>query len=375
MTAGRPHIGFVFERSLGHVTHAETLAELIAEQPQITADVRQIDYAVDGIGAKIPGFRSNWTLRAGLRARRVVRSMNRTQRLDGLFVHTQVPAVLMPDRLARIPTVVSLDATPLQYDELGADYDHAVGHPRVEQLKWRANRAVFRRARRVVTWSTWAKQGVVDGYGIDADKVTVLPPGVDPALWRRPESHVADPSVVRVLFVGGDLERKGGDVLIEAVQAVRAARAETGQGPELQLDLVTRAAVPEQPGVRVHRGMAPNSPELVALFHDADIFALPTRADCLGIALLEAGAAGLPLISTAIAGVPEIVKADQTGLVVPPADREALVGSLNRLIDDPALRRRLGDGAASLVAQRFDAETNATELVDLIVAAIGPAGA
>ena len=44
-----------------------------------------------------------------------------------MFVHTQVPAILMPDRLARIPTVVSLDATPIQYDELGAHYGHDTG--------------------------------------------------------------------------------------------------------------------------------------------------------------------------------------------------------------------------------------------------------
>ena len=47
--------------------------------------------------------------------------------LDAMFVHTQVPAILVPDRLRRIPTVVSLDATPIQYDELGAHYDHDTG--------------------------------------------------------------------------------------------------------------------------------------------------------------------------------------------------------------------------------------------------------
>ena len=127
-----------------------------------------------------------------------------------------MPAVLSPDHVRRIPTVVSLDATPLQYDELGAHYDHGRSNDCVERLKWKANRACFRRARHIVAWSAWAKQGVVDGYGIDEAKISVVPPGVATALWRV-ERVAADPDApVRILFVGGDLDRKGGDVLLDA---------------------------------------------------------------------------------------------------------------------------------------------------------------
>ena len=137
MTA-EPHIGFLLERSLGHLTHAETLARTVPLEPGISADVAQIDFPVEGFPARIPGFKSNWTVRSGIRARKAIRGMHRRRKLDALFVHTQVPAVLAPDWLARIPTVVSLDATPLQYDELGAHYGHEVGGRRVEDIKWRA---------------------------------------------------------------------------------------------------------------------------------------------------------------------------------------------------------------------------------------------
>lgn len=369
--ASVPHVGFVLERSLGHLTHAETLARTIPEESRITADVSQIDFPVEGLPARIPGFRSNWTVRSGVRARRAIRRMHRAQRLDALFVHTQVPAVLSPDWLARVPTVVSLDATPLQYDELGALYDHEVGGRRVEDLKWRATRSCFRRSRHVLTWSEWAKRGVVDGYGIDASKVTVLPPGVEPSLWHRstPRAEGAD-GPLRILFVGGDLERKGGDVLIEAFGALRSEFATaTGGGRDIELDLVTRADVASSPGLHVHRQMQPNSPELIALYHRADIFALPTRGDCLGIALLEAGAAELPLVSTAIAGVPEIVRDGSTGLVVPPGDRNALISVLRELLERPELRRRLGHAARELVDRRFDAQTNTSEIVSVVLEA------
>ena len=176
----------------------------------------------------------------------------------------------------------------------------------------------------------------------------------------------AHDGALHVLFVGGDLERKGGDQLIEVVQELRASRPTAAD--EIVLDLVTRADVPGVPGVRVHRGLTPNSPALIALFHRADVFALPTKADCLGLALLEAGAAGLPLVSTAIAGSSEIVADGVTGLVVPPGDAVALGRALATLADDPELRRRLGSGAATRVASSFEATTNTRRLVELMAA-------
>ncbi|MET0143878.1 MAG: glycosyltransferase family 4 protein [Ilumatobacteraceae bacterium] len=364
-----PRVGFVLERSLGHTSHAETLTAHLPAETTIEAAVCQITYEVEGKAAKVPVYRSDWTLRAGILARQGVRRMNRDGHLDALFMHTQVPAVLCPDWMYRIPTVVSLDATPLQYDQLGDLYDHKIGNRWSEKAKWRANRACFRRARHVVTWSQWAMDGVVDGYDIAPDKITVLPPGVDPALWQ-PDSPGGGggrtDGMLRILFVGGDLERKGGDVLLAAFEELQ-----TELDPErrwLALDLVTRADVPERPGVRVHGGMSPNSPALVALYHEADMFVLPTRADCLGIALVEAGAAGLPLVSTAMAGIPEIVKKDDTGLVVPPGDRAALVAALRELVEHPELRRRLGASARDLVVRRFDATTNTHRLAEILAA-------
>jgi hypothetical protein len=160
----RPHVGFVIERILGHATHAENLARLLPQQSYIDATVVGIDWDMAGVPARIPGFNSNWTVRAGVRARRAIRTMRRTHPLDALFIHSQVPAVLTQDRMRRIPTVVSLDATPLQYDELGPYYAHTPGHPKVERLKWRANQRCFQRAAHLVTWSKWAKEGLVEGY-------------------------------------------------------------------------------------------------------------------------------------------------------------------------------------------------------------------
>ena len=129
------------------------------------------------MGGPHPGL-WNWTVRAGLGARGAIRRMRRRGPLDALFIHTQVPAILVPDQLRRTPTVVSLDATPIQYDELGAQYAHEVGSPRVERLKWRLNRDCFARAAAVVTWAAWTKAGLVERYEVPAEKIVVIPPGV-----------------------------------------------------------------------------------------------------------------------------------------------------------------------------------------------------
>ena len=213
--------GFLLEQSLGHVTHAKNLLTNVALDPEVHAHWGLIDFEATGIAGRIPVYRSNWTVRAGVRARREVARMNGQTKLDALFFHTQVPAILAQSWLRKIPGIVSLDATPLQYDELGAFYKHEQGPAWLEAWKWRLNRDCFRSARRLVAWAEWTKLGLVQDYEVPADKITVIPPGVNVHEWRRPTPRVPHANPVKILFVGGDLERKGGLVLLEAFRALR----------------------------------------------------------------------------------------------------------------------------------------------------------
>jgi glycosyltransferase involved in cell wall biosynthesis len=363
-----PRVGFVLEQTLGHVTHSANLRELIAADPRIEPVFAPIEYAVAGWAARVPGY-GNWTVRAGLRARRAVRRLRRDGPLDALFVHTQVPAILLPDRLRRIPTVVSLDATPIQYDELGEHYGHGTGNDTVERWKWKANRNCFARAARIVTWAAWTRDGLVDRYEVPADKVVVIPPGVHYEKWAalgHQPSTDGDGGGVRVLFVGGDLERKGGLILVDAVRRLR------DDGLDVRLDLVTRDAVNTSTGITVHHGLGPNSAELIELYHQADIFCLPTLGDCLPMVLSEAGAVGLPLVSTDVGAIREIVREDETGLLVPVGDVGALTEALRQLVLDPDRRHRLGDRARRVVQEDFDAASNARRLVDVLLDVVRP---
>ncbi len=359
-----PRVAFVLEQTLGHVTHSANLRDLVGERAEVVPVFAPIEYEVSGWPAHVPGY-ANWTIRAGLRARQAIRRIRRDGPIDAMFVHTQVPAILIPDLLGRIPTVVSLDATPIQYDELGEHYGHATGGNRVEQLKLRANRACFARAKAVVTWAEWTKRGLVERYDVPAGMITVIPPGVDVGRWTVDRARHDDGGPVRILFVGGDLTRKGGRVLIDAVRRLRAADV------SVELDLVTRDDVEPQPGIDIHHGLGPNNPRLIELYQRADVFCLPTFGDCLPMVLSEAGAVGLPLVSTDVGAIGEIVRHERTGLLVPPHDVEALAAALGRLAADTGMRHKLGDEARRVVSEEYDAARNARRLVELLVGVAG----
>jgi glycosyltransferase involved in cell wall biosynthesis len=359
-----PHVGLVFEPVLGHLTHAQNLRELIGRQRRIDPSFYFVPFDVTGLATYLPTYRSNWSLRAGVRTRRALQSIQGAAVLDALFVHTQVPAVLSPDVLRRIPTVVSVDATPRQYDELGLQYEHAVSGSLVEGAKWRLNATCFARAHHVVAWSAWARDGLVRDYGVPAGKVTVLAPGVRLERWTPPavDRRPAD-ETVRILFVGGDLERKGGRLLLKAVSALRQR---AGAAAAVELHLVTKTEIDSEPGVVVHTGLTPNSDDLLDLYRSSDVFCLPTLGDCLPMVLAEAGAVGLPLVATDVGGIREIVQDDRTGYLVPVGDSEALTDRLHRLVTDEQLRRRLGRGAQTVVRSEHDAARNADTLVELL---------
>jgi glycosyltransferase involved in cell wall biosynthesis len=350
--------GFLLEQALGHVTHTKNLLTNVALDQEVRAHWGLIDFEATGIAGRIPVYRSNWTVRAGMRARREVARMNGKTKLDALFFHTQVPAILAQSWLRKIPGIVSLDATPLQYDELGAFYKHEQGPAWLETLKWRLNRDCFTSARRLVAWSEWTKLGLVQRYEVPADKITVIPPGVNVDEWRRQVPRVPHDNPVKILFVGADLKRKGGLVLLEAFRALRHLG--------LELHLVTKDRLPPEPGVFIYNNLEANSQPLKDLYHTCDIFALPTFADALAMVLSEAGASGMAIISTNVGAIPELVRNQETGMIVPVGDAVSLTQALRDLATNPALRLTLGERAVAHVTRDYDARTNANRLLDLL---------
>ncbi len=365
--------GFILEQGLGHRTHALNLQSTVSKDSSVQAVWQMMEQHHGALSTRLPFYNRYWTVQAGLRARYHIANIQRQAPLDALFFHTQVMAVLATNWVKRIPSVISLDATPLQYDELGEFYAHERGPTWLENQKWRMNRSCFYHARHLVTWSSWAKQGLINDYEVPAEKITVVPPGINLSEWQRPVPREAHAGPIKVLFVGGNLRRKGGDDLLEAFQQLRqellqsaTSQAQNRAVEPIELHLVTRDDLPAQPAVYLYQGMEPNSPALKALVHECDIFCLPTYGDCLPIALVEASAAGLPCITTKVGGTAEVVEDGQTGFLIEVGDQGALVDRLRCLISDVDLRLRLGAQAARMVERRFNAEQNTIQLLDLL---------
>lgn len=364
-----PSIGFLLEQTLGHVSHGRNLQRTLAETTDAQIRWRELSFESTGLLDRLPP-RSNWTVRSSLNARAAVRDLQREAPLDALFVHTHVPAALLGPVMARIPTVISVDATPHQIDALGSSYSHRVHSGPLEDLKGRVHRACFRRAASLVAWSQWAADSLVTDYGADRDRIEVIPPGVIPSQWRRPRSASRSDDIVRILFVGGDFERKGGNLLLEAVARLNND-PDVQKAAKVELHLVTTGDVEPREDVHVHRGLTPNSAPLIELYHRCDIFALPTRGDCTPLVLAEAACAGLPAVATDVGAIRETVIDGVTGHLAEP-DVESLTAALRRLVVDPAHRRTLGDNAAEHAARTMDAERNAHRLLRRLVAHARP---
>lgn len=355
--------GFILEQGLGHRTHALNLQANVPKDTSVNAFWGLMTHQTTGLTAKLPFYHRYWTVEAGLLARRTIWQMQQQTKMDALFFHTQVTAVLATNWLKRIPSIISLDATPIQYDALGEYYEHRRAPAWLERQKWRLNYNCLQAAQHLVTWSHWAKQSLIDDYGVPSTKITVIPPGISVKEWLRPIPAPATP-VVKLLFVGGNLKRKGGVLLLAALRTLRA-EAQVGQ-PTVELHMVTREALAPEPGLFVYQQMEPNSAELRALFQQCDIFCLPTYGDCLPIALIEACAAGLPAITTRVGGTAEVVTHGENGFLIDVGDEAGLVQALRTLIQQPALRLRQSAAATTTARQRFDAEQTTARLLALL---------
>ena len=273
---------------------------------------------------------------------------------DVLFLHTQMVAVFCHGFMARTPTAVSLDATPKQFLALGPQYGLSSDpDTALERRRDRWYRRAFAASARLFTWSQWAADSLTADYGVPAAKVQVFSPGVDLTQWQPGPPRPAE-GPLRLLFVGGDLTRKGGDLLLRWMHE--------GAPGDCTLDLVTNAPVPPAPRVTVHAGLGPNDPALRALYAQADLFALPTRADTTALVLMEAMASGLPLLTTDIAALPEVLGANTghapAGVLVPPDDYAALSAALARLSQDRPALRAMGQAGRARAEAAFDGPAN-----------------
>ncbi len=176
---------------------------------------------------------------------------------------------------------------------------------------------------------------------------------------------------VRLLFLGWLEREKGVGELLDACRQLRTQRSFTldiaGEGnfSAAARDLVERHRIADV----VHfRGWL-RGDALRAALAETDVLVLPSWAEGLPNAMIEAMAARLAIVVTAVGSIPDVMTDGRDALLVPPRDVLALERALSRVIDDRDLRQRLGDAALVLAEAQFGVEP----AIDRIIAAIGEA--
>jgi len=208
--------------------------------------------------------------------------------------------------------------------------------------------------------------------GIDVGRIVIVPNGVDVARFtvssRAPQ---ADRSIV---FLGRLEHRKGADTAVEAFLLLAAADPELrmrviGAGPLRGTLERLRAAAPEGVAQRLQLMGRVGPEDLPRLLADAAVAVLPSRGgESFGIVLLEAMAAGVPIVATDIPGYRAVARDGREALLVPPDDPTALARAVGRLLDDDGLAAALR-AAGSLRAQEHDWNAVAVRMRDVYAVA------
>lgn len=232
------------------------------------------------------------------------------------------------------------------------------------------NGYLLRRADRLVAVSP-AIAEALRAQGYAAARVAMIANGIDAERFERPRQRwpgLPETGVV-VGAVGRLIREKGLFVLLEAARAVVAKAPETcfllvGEGPDG--DELRRAAA--EAGLGAHFVFAGAQSEMPAVYASMDVLAQPSFREGMPMTVLEAMAAGLPVVASRIGAMPELLEPAACGLVCPAGDAGALAAALLRLVNDTALAQRMGAAGRAHLRAHYSAEAMARRYLELYAA-------
>jgi len=236
--------------------------------------------------------------------------------------------------------------------------------------KYMSARIACRRATKIIAVSRFTAEGIINGYRISPEKVTIIPDAVDtnrfnPSvsghdLRERWKLH-SDPLVV---FVGRLVQNKGLNHLIKAfasvLQEIPDAKlivvGEEGKselvGGGIKNELVIMSKKLNLKNSIKFLGRA-SSEDLPKIYAAADVVVLPSIMEGFGITLLEAMATAKPCIATTVGGIPDVITNGETGILVPPGDSSALYEAICTVLKDRSLARKFGEAGCRRAEEGF----------------------
>lgn len=235
------------------------------------------------------------------------------------------------------------------------------------QLYDALTRMLRHRAGRIVAVSP-AIAGTLRAEGVPLERLATIPNGIDVGRFDLPHQSWPDvPSGAPVVGIVGRLIReKGPYCLLEAARRVLAQVPEArfvfvGDGPER--GMLQQAA--ERDGLAPHILFAGVRTDMPAVYAALDVFVQPSFSEGMPLTVLEAMAAGLPIVATSVGAVPELLDSGSCGLLCPPEDAGALADALMRILRNPDDARRLGANARTRLHQHYSAEAMARRYLDV----------
>lgn len=297
-------------------------------------------------------------------------------------VSVGVPACLV-SLLRRVPYVVRIAGDYAWETAAARDENVVPPHQfatqrqpwRLRVLQWLETR-VARRATRVITPSAYLKR-VIASWGVPESRITVIyNPGPDPAAYPSKAAARAalgyDETTPLVLSAGRLIPLKRMGAIIESFATVRAAvpdarLAIVGDGP-----LAAELAQAVQAASLTDAVDLPGRADARAMRHylaAADVFVLNSSHETFSHLLLEALAAGTPVVAADVGGNPEIVAGERGGVLVPSGEQAALATAITRILTDPAHAAALSDGIPEALAQ-FQPDTITRTTVDTLTATV-----
>jgi glycosyltransferase involved in cell wall biosynthesis len=367
----------------------EVIPFAVAEERTLDTPVRARLPPAAGSGARTR-FGEAWAGTWSARSYRALAEVVDDVRPDVAHVHhvfeRLTTAVLDALRRRGVPTVMTLhdykpvcpnyrlftDGAPCTRC-LSGRYLEVVRHRCLEGSRWRSvaaaadayvarARRLYGRVDRFVAPSAFLRDRVVEG-GLPADRVQVLPNPVRAA--AAPRRARQDPPYV--LYAGRLVAEKGVGTLLDAAGRLPAdVRVRLAGSGRIEREVRARVAAEQLPVDQ----LGPLAPaEVAAQLRRAAVAVLPALwwENC-PMAVLEAGAQGVPVVATSVGGIPELVDDGATGLLVPPGDPAALAGALTSLVEDPATGARMGAAGWARVRARHDPGAHVAALTDLYAA-------
>jgi glycosyltransferase involved in cell wall biosynthesis len=197
-------------------------------------------------------------------------------------------------------------------------------------------------------------------------KIRIVHCGIDVAMFET-KQHKGPAR--RLLFVGRLVPAKGVPFLLEIIARIDDAILDiAGDGPERKLLEAKAASLGI--GGRVHFLGYQSQRQVRELLRQADIFVMASFAEGLPVVLMEAMAAGVPVVATRIAGIPELVDDGRNGFLVPPGDPEKAATAVRQLLEDSELRNRFATTGRDKVEREFNLEMEASWLAKILTSAL-----